>query len=217
MGATREWKFSSGEVITNDKPVHKVSLTRPFYIGKHPVTQAQWQAVMGSNPSHFKGAENPVEMVSWEDAQAFLQKLNQKENTMHYRLPTEAEWEYAARAGTKTEFFWGEDEKKLGEYAWFRENSGNRTHPVGTKIANPWGLHDVYGNVYEWVADWYGAYSAAACQDPRGPASGLRRTWRGGSWFNDARFCRSARRGSNAPVLRYDNLGLRLALAPDFP
>jgi len=120
-----------------EKPIHEVTLTKPFYIGKYPVTQAQWEAVMGSNPSDFKGKDNPVEMVSWEDAQEFIKKLNKKGDANFYRLPTEAEWEYAARAGTQTEYFWGEDESKMGEYAWFRDNSGFSTHPVGRKKANP--------------------------------------------------------------------------------
>jgi len=151
-------------------------------------------------------------MVSWENAQEFIKKLHQKEGHTRYRLPTEAEWEYAARAGTRTEYFFGNDEKKLGEYAWFEDNS---SHPVGAKKANPWGLHDIYGNVWEWVEDWYGPYTAAACIDPRGPASGSSRVYRGGCWNRNAKFCRSAHRDDFSPVFRHNTFGFRLALSTE--
>jgi formylglycine-generating enzyme required for sulfatase activity len=221
MGSMRMWPYKNNVGNTRNQPVHQVTLTQPFYMGKYPVKQAQWFAVMGSYQSHFVGplADRPVEMVSWEDAQKFIKKLNQKEKTKRYRLPTEAEWEYAARAGTTTEFFWGEDEKKLSEYAWFNEsaceNFVGSTHPVGQKKANPWGLHDVYGNVSEWVQDWWSDYTAAACIDPRGPASGDSRVMRGGSWGSIDRNCRSAVRNYDTPGYRHNSVGFRLALSPE--
>ena len=199
-----------------DGPVHQVTLTRPFYLGRFPVTQAQWEAVMGNNPSCFTGAEHPVERVSWHDAQAFITTLNRQEGTNSYRLPTEAEWEYGASAGTTEAWFWDEDEdeEELGEYAWFRGNSDDSTHPVGLKKANPWGLHDMCGNVWEWVEDRYKRYTAASSVDPRGPASGDYRVLRGGSWLNYAEYCRSASRNNRTPDNRNCHVGFRLALSP---
>ena len=134
----------------NDEgPVHHVTISEAFYLGKYEVTQKQWHEVMGYSPSHFKGDDLPAENVSWDDVQEFIKKLNKKENTHKYRLPSEAEWEYAARAGTTTRYSFGDDDSKLGEYAWYNENSGGKTHPVGNKGANPWGLYDVHGNVWE--------------------------------------------------------------------
>ncbi|NQT39791.1 MAG: formylglycine-generating enzyme family protein, partial [Planctomycetes bacterium] len=140
------------------KPVHKVRITKPFYLGKYEVTQEQWEAVMGSNPSNFKGAKNPVEQVSWDNCQQFLVKLNAKSGGQggKFVLPTEAQWEYACRAGSTGKFCFGDDEKQLGEYAWYGENSGSKTHPVGEKKPNTFGLHDMHGNVWEWCHDWYG-------------------------------------------------------------
>ena len=150
----------SGE--SNGKPVHEVRISKAFYLGKHEVTQGQWQKVMGNNPSIFKGdAILPVENVSWEDVQEFIHKLNAKEGDTKYRLPTEAEWEYAARARTATIYSFGNDERQLGEYAWYFPNSGNKTHPVGQKKPNAWGLHDMHGNVWEWVQDCYDSITPA--------------------------------------------------------
>jgi formylglycine-generating enzyme required for sulfatase activity len=192
-----------------------VTISKPFYLGQTPVTQEQWVAVMGegSNPSNFKGRTNPVECVSWEDAQLFIQKLNEKEGGHKYRLPTEAEWEHAARAGSKTEWFFGDDPAVLGQYAWFDKNSKETTHPVGEKKPNPWGLYDIYGNVSEWVADWKDDYQAGAVTDPTGPASGSGRVSRGGCWLYPAEDCRSADRLSGMPDSRYDTLGFRLAFS----
>ncbi|MDR3037724.1 MAG: formylglycine-generating enzyme family protein, partial [Candidatus Adiutrix sp.] len=195
-------------------------------------TQEQWQTVMGSNPSNFRGQTNPVENVSWNDVQEFIRKLNQKEQKKEgheYRLPTEAEWEYAARAGTKATYFFADDAKPLGNYAlnttlgnyaWYKMNSEGITHPVGGKKPNPWGLYDIYGNVWEWVQDWYAEYPAGAVTDPQGPSAGVDRVYRGGSWgqwsgFNNIEDCRSAYRGSLDPDNRGDfDLGFRLAFSP---
>lgn len=156
------------------KPVHKVRITKPFYLGKYEVTQEQWQAVMGDNPSHFKGPKNPVETLSWDDCQQFLVKLNAKSGGQggKFVLPTEAQWEYACRAGSAGKFCFGDDEKQLGEYAWYAKNSDGKTHAVGGKKPNTFGLHDMHGNVWEWCQDWYGAYGAEAVDDPSGPTTG---------------------------------------------
>ena len=137
----------------DELPQHKVNISKPFYLGKYQVTQAQWVAVMEDNPSGFKGPANPVEQVSWNDAQEFIKRLNVKEGHNRYRLPTEAEWEYAARAGADTVYFFGNDENILPVYAWFIDNSRKTPHPVGKKRPNAWGLYDVHGNVWEWVQD----------------------------------------------------------------
>jgi formylglycine-generating enzyme required for sulfatase activity len=153
----------------------------------------------------------PVERVSWNDASSFVQKLNQKEGTEKYRLPTEAEWEYSARAGTRSAYFFGDDEGSLGTYAWFGGNSGLKTRPVGEKSPNPWGLYDIYGNVWEWVQDFYGDYAGDAATDPQGPSEGSARVNRGCGWNSTAVYCRSAYRYRYAPGIRDDNLGLRVA------
>jgi formylglycine-generating enzyme required for sulfatase activity len=195
----------------DERPVHEVHISTPFYLGKYEVTQGQWQAVMGDNPSRFTGnPERPVEQVSWHDAQEFVKRLNSKEDGTRYRLPTEAEWEYAARAGTTTTYSFGNAASKLGAYAWYGANAGGSTHPVGQKPPNPWGLYDIYGNVWEWVQDWYGPYTAATAVDPAGPSSGSNRVNRGGSWIFDARLCRSAYRRYWPPGNRHGILGLRL-------
>ncbi|MCD4780963.1 MAG: SUMF1/EgtB/PvdO family nonheme iron enzyme, partial [Candidatus Omnitrophica bacterium] len=154
-------EFMMGSKESEDEqPIHNVTIDRPFYFGIFPVTQREWKAIMGDNPSQFKGDDLPVENVSWNDVQEFIKKLNKKGNTHKYRLPSEAEWEYAARAGTTTRYSFGDDDSKLEEYAWYSENSGNKTHPVGKKGANPWGLYDVHGNIWEWVQDeWHDTYN----------------------------------------------------------
>jgi formylglycine-generating enzyme required for sulfatase activity len=201
------------EGFEDERPVHRVRITRPFYLGKYPVTQGQWEAVMKTNPSEFTGNPNrPVENVSWHDAQEFLQKLNEKEGKQ-YRLPTEAEWEYAARAGTTTAYCFGDEVKRLREYAWYGENSGQKTHPVGQLEANAWGLHDMHGNVWEWVQDWYNAnyYQQSALIDPQGPEEGGSKVLRGGSWSHRAGGVRVALRSGYEPGFRYDYLGFRCA------
>jgi len=207
----------AGKFTTGTKNERVVTISKPFYLGKYEVTQKQWQAVMGitSNPSNFKERTNPVEQVSWDDAQVFIKKLNQKEGGNKYRLPTEAEWEYAARAGSDTEWFFGKDPADLGDYAWFDKNSNKTTHPVGEKKPNPWGLYDIYGNVWEWVQDWAEDYKEGKVTDPTGPESGSYRVFRGGSWRNTDERCRSAERGQSLPGFREGNLGFRLAFSPD--
>lgn len=177
-----------------DELQHAVTLTKDFWLGKYPVTQAQWQAVIGSNPSHFQGdAQRPVDTVSWNDCQLFLQRLA-AQGQGEFRLPTEAEWEYACRAGSTKAFCFGDDDSQLAGYAWYRANSGNRTHPVGQKSPNAWGLYDMHGNLSEWCQDWYGTYSHDAVIDPMGASSGLFRVTRGGTFGDDSRFCRAASR-----------------------
>jgi formylglycine-generating enzyme required for sulfatase activity len=204
---------SDPDAYENEKPAHQVTLRQDFYLGKYPVTQAQWEAVMGMNPSRFKGADRPVESVSWDDVQAFMQKLNAREGADHYRLPTEAQWEYACRAGSNTRYHFGDDAARLDEYAWYDENSGNQTHPVGQKQPNAWGLYDMHGNVWEWVQDWYGDdyYHHSPAHDPQGPEQGERRMLRGGGWNVNAGVLRSAHRNALHPVIRFDLFGFRLA------
>jgi formylglycine-generating enzyme required for sulfatase activity len=181
------------------------------------LTQGQWERIMGSNPSYFEkyGNDCPVENVSWNDVQEFIRKLNQKEGTDKYRLPTEAEWEYAARSCRKAEVYAGtSSESALGDYAWYDANSGNKTHPVGRKQPNGLGLYDMSGNVWEWCRDWYGNYPSGSVTDPTGPSSGSHRVIRGGSWRVSAGDCRSALRRSVTPGVSYFGVGFRLARTP---
>ncbi|MFZ1936389.1 MAG: formylglycine-generating enzyme family protein [Thermoguttaceae bacterium] len=182
----------------DEKPVHKVTISKPFYLGKFEVTQEQWQAVMGSNPSHFRGAKNPVDRVSWEACQAFIKKLNAKfaPAQVTFGLPTEAEWEYACRAGSTSQYGFGDRESKLAEYGWFADNAGGATHPVGQKKPNAWGLYDMHGNVWEWCADWYDGdyYKKSPAIDPTGPTAVTSRVLRGGSWSDPSPYCRSSYR-----------------------
>ena len=188
---------------------HEVRISQGFWMGKYEVTQGEWESVMGANPSFFDecGSRCPVEMVSWNDLQEFIRRLNERETGRgyRYRLPTEAEWEYAARAGT-TGARYGE----LDEVAWYSDNSGHSTHPVGQKRANAWGLHDMLGNVWEWTGDWYGWYLSGSVTDPHGPSTGSSRVARGGSWYDDAGYVRSAYRFSYSPGNRYNAFGFRL-------
>jgi formylglycine-generating enzyme required for sulfatase activity len=191
----------------NEKPIHKVTISQDFWLQKTEVTQAQWQAVMGNNPSNFKGNNLPVETVSWDDAQEFIKKLNAKgEGT--YRLPTEAEWEYAARAGTT-----GDYAGNLDSMAWYSANSDMKTHPIGQKQANAWGLYDMHGNVWEWCEDWYDSYPSGTVTDPTGAASGSYRVIRGSCWFGPSRrgsaFGGSRRRYAVEAWLRLGNAALR--------
>ncbi len=213
MGADKNFE-DCGE---DETPRHRITISKPFYLGKYEVTQEQWVTVMGSNPSNFKGRSRPVEQVSWEDIQDFIRALNRKEGKEMYRLPTEAEWEYACRAGTTTAYSFGDDKGGLGQYAWYEDNSGKETHPVGQLKPNPWGLFDMHGNVYEWCQDWhdYKYYANSPSADPKGSSSGSDRVLRGGGWRDAAGGCRSAGRGDLSPGSRYAILGFRLALSPD--
>ena len=168
---------------------------------------------MGSNPSHFKGAQNPVERVDWEDCQEFVSRLNSLTGRT-FRLPTEAEWEYAARGGKKSRHYKYSGSGNIGNVAWYNDNSGSSTHAVGTKTANELGIYDMSGNVWEWCSDWYGDYSAGAHTNPQGPSSGTYRVLRGGSWFKDASFCRVSYRGIGFPSYSDIIYGLRLVLVP---
>jgi formylglycine-generating enzyme required for sulfatase activity len=196
----------------DDETQHEVTISRPFYMQTTQVTQRQWAEVMGSNWSHFKdrGENCPVENVSWDDVQSFIRELNIMEKTNKYRLPTEAEWEYAARAGTQTRFHSGDSESDLSRVGWYYGNSGGNTHPVGQKQPNAWGLHDIHGNVWEWCQDWYDDYPLGHFTDPFGPPSGSVRVFRGGSWHSDAGVCRSAYRNFGDPGRCYSYLGFRL-------
>jgi formylglycine-generating enzyme required for sulfatase activity len=196
----------------DERPVHQVVISRGFEMGKYEVTQAQWQAVMRHNPSGFVGPTRPVESVSWDAVQEFIKRLNEMDEEYLYRLPTEAEWEYACRAGSTTEYHFGNDAGQLEKYAWYADNAGGETHPVGQREPNKWGLYDMHGNVWEWVQDeWHGNYEGAPKDgSPWEDGSGSSRVDRGGSWNYFARLCRSAYRVNNSPDARYDNLGLRL-------
>ena len=207
MGATEE---QGSDALDDEKPVHSVTLS-DYWIGETEVTQALWQAVMGSNPSHFTGdSQLPVENVSWNDCQTFIQTLNELTG-MSFRLPTEAEWEFAARGGNSSQGYKYAGSNTVGDVAWYYSNSSSKTHPVATKSPNELGLYDMSGNVWEWCQDWYGSYSSSAQTDPVGPSSGSNRVLRGGSWNSLARYCRVAYRNSTTPSDRYFSLGLRLA------
>ena len=189
-----------------EQPVHRVTISKPFELQTTEVTQAQWKAVMGGNPSDFKGDDLPVERVSWNDVQEFLRKLNQLESGKGYRLPTEAEWEYACRAGTT-----GDRYGDIDAVAWYDKNSGGGTHTVGKKKPNAWGFYDMLGNVWEWCMDWYDDYPSVDVTDPTGPSSGSGRVDRGGGWYNIAQGCRAAFRSGYDPGSRGNYLGFRLA------
>ena len=202
----------------------QVTLTEPFCIGVYEVTNAHWKRVMGSVPSLRKDEDLPVENVSWGDAMDFCRKLTDRERANGklqanevYRLPTEAEWEYACRAGTTTAYSFGDDDKLLGDVGWFKENSDSKTHPVGGKKSNTWGLYDMHGNVDEWCGDWHGGYPDGEVMDPQGPSSGVLRVNRGGSWGGTARDCRSATRSSYVPSDRRGSLGLRVVRSQSVP
>jgi formylglycine-generating enzyme required for sulfatase activity len=206
--------YMGSEESDGEKPVHKVKINNPFYLGTYPVTQREWKAVMGNynNPSYFKGDDLPVEQVSWDNVQEFIMKLNEKEGTDKYRLPSEAEWEYACRAGTTTRYSFGDDESELDDYAWYDDNSDGKTYPVGQKKPNSWGLYDMHGNVWEWVYDmWHDSYDGAPTDGSAWEVgNGVNRIFRGGGWINFARFCRSAFRYYFDQRFRNNDLGFRL-------
>ncbi len=202
----------------DDERQHRVTLTQGFHMQTTEVTQGQWKAIMGSNPSHFSscGSDCPVEKVSWNDVQEFIRKLNQQANGARYRLPTEAEWEYACRAGSDTAYCFGNNSGDLGGYAWYYSNSEKKTHPVARKQPNAWGLYDMHGNVWEWCQDWYDKsyYDKSPSTDPEGPSSRAFRVLRGGCWNSDAGSCRSAVRSRFNPDDRDGDGGFRLVCLP---
>ena len=207
MGCTPE---QEGDCYEYEDAARLVTLS-DFYIGKHEVTQTQWEAVMGGNPSNFKGDNLPVENVSWNEIQEFISKLNLSTGR-EYRLPTEAEWEYAARGGRQNRVYKYSGSNDVGDVAWYEGNSEKTTHPVGTKRANELGIHDMSGNVWEWVSDWYGDYDSGPQKDPSGPDQGTSRVIRGGGWGSYARGVRVSNFYNNNPDNRYNILGFRLAL-----
>lgn len=225
-----EFVMGSNYGGTDEAPAHRVNITHEFEMSKFEVTQAQWQTVMtnphskagaihpteegaevSNAPSHFKGESLPVESVSWDDIQVFLKRLNARDSKHTYRLPTEAEWEYACKAGKS-----GEDPKHLSAVAWYRDNSDDKTQPVGQKEPNAWGLFDMYGNVSEWVQDWYAAdyYAASPALNPAGPETGSYRVFRGACWFDADKYCRASVRRFDFPVSRFYNVGFRIVRTP---
>lgn len=212
-----------GRFLDKEDPQTRVVLTRGYWISQYEVTQGEFEAVLGFNPSLFQGEpRRPVEKVTWFDAVRYGAQLTERERAagrlpagLEYRLPTEAEWAYAARAGTTTRFSYGDDPgyEHLGDYAWYGGNSGLRPHPVGEKLPNPWGLYDLHGNVFEWCADWFGPLPGGAVTDPPGPEQGTDRIIRGGYWDSAPAFCRSAMRVHFPPATRISYLGFRIVLA----
>ena len=206
--------FQMGDAnsFDNEKPIHSVILTNDYYIGETEVTQELWTAVMGDNPSNIKGEKNPVEKVSWNDCQVFIKKLNALTGK-NFRLPTEAEWEYAARGGKYSKGYTYAGSNNIEDVTWYYNNSSSKTHPVAQKQPNELGIYDMSGNVVEWCADWYGSdyYSKSPAANPTGPVSGSFRVARGGCWKIYAEGCRSASRYGDTPSSSYRILGLRLA------
>ena len=234
MGSRGGFLFSEKD-RDDDEVRHSVTLTKGFEIGTTEVTQLQWFNVMGFNPSYFKEEKRcpdsymekdgvsycpslPVEMVSYEDVKVFLEAYNKRAkeegDSYTYRLPTEAEWEYAARGGTTTTYSFGDDPSNLGNYGWYSGNSGGQPRSVATRKPGPLGLYDVHGNVWEWVQDWYGGFTSRPVTDPKGPSGGLFRVVRGGGWFNHARNLRSAVRFYGRPEFHYNFVGFRLVRTP---
>jgi formylglycine-generating enzyme required for sulfatase activity len=208
------------EYLKNECPQHKVRIAKPFYFGKYEVTQDQWKAVMGTEPSYHKGEENlPVESVTWNEARQFIGKLNRlaKHPAIKFSLPTEAQWEYACRAGAKTRFHFGDDPKLLGEYAWYARNSGMKVHPIGLKKPNAWGLYDINGNVHEWCLDWHDSeyYKQSPEVNPTGPATGAARVTRGGSFYDGSvDYLRCSDRYHDHPDFHYYRYGIRVTGNP---
>jgi formylglycine-generating enzyme required for sulfatase activity len=209
--------FTMGDAINS--PAHQVTLTKGYYLAKTELTQGQWQSVMGTSPWVGQSwvqtsPNNPAVSISWDDVQGLIQTLNDAAGESLYRLPTEAEWEYACRAGTTTRWSFGDSEGKLRQYAWYIDNAWGVglkwAQPVGMKRPNPWGLYDMHGNVWEWVQDWYGSYSSGAQTDPTGPVTGSGRVFRGGGFFNNAERARSAFRSNYTPADRDGSFGARL-------
>jgi formylglycine-generating enzyme required for sulfatase activity len=209
-GGTFTMGCSDGDCFNWELPQHQVTVSK-FKISKYPVTQKQWVEIMGSNPSYFKGDNNPVETVNWQDIQDFIKKLNQSTGKK-YRLPTEAEWEYACRGGGKSAKYKYSGSNSIDAVAWYSGNSESKTHAVGAKTPNELGIYDMSGNVWEICSDWYGDYGASAQNNPQGPALGTLHVTRGGSWGNEPQRCRVSNRGTVAPEDRHSGLGFRLVL-----
>ena len=207
MGGTRE---QGEDAFDDEKPAHKVTLST-FFIGRYPITQDQWEAVMGVNPSYFKGEKLPVEKVSWFDCQEFAKKLSEMTGR-HFRLPTEAEWEYAARGGKKSKRYKYSGGNILNQVGWYNENSGGISHDVGQKSPNELGIYDMSGNIWEWVQDWKGDYTEDDQVNPKGPETGIERVCRGGGWNREIDRARVSYRGDDQATLQYCSLGLRIAL-----
>jgi len=209
------FKMGTNQVITTsqgwdnevERPTHEVRITKDFWMGRFPVTQGQWQEVMGNNPSYCRdaGPDAPVGQVSWNDSQAFIAKLNSQQTRWTVRLPTEAEWEYACRGNTTEETY-----GRLDEIAWYGGNNTHSTHPVGQKLPNSFGLYDMLGNVWQWCQDWFGSYTGASLIDPQGPATGEKRVMRGGCWYCDAIHCRAARRNRDPQDHLSRSIGFRI-------
>ena len=206
--------FGEDGRFINEGRRHQVTLTQGFWMGKFPVTQQQWQQLMGDNPSHVKAATLPVDQVNWDDCQKFTDKLSQLLAPLHITaaLPTEAQWEYACRAGSQTRFWSGQDNADLTRVAWCAPNSGDKPHAVGQKPANAWGLYDMHGNVWQWCQDGLGPYDRDAVTDPVGPAEAAERVLRGGSWSSEPDVCRAAYRFSYPPDYRLMTVGLRVVI-----
>jgi len=201
-----------GTFVMGAAAEHQVVISKPYYMQVTEVTQGQWRKVMGSNPSMFNacGDDCPVENISWVDTQEFIRRLNQKEGTNKYRLPTEAEWEFACRAGSAVKDAPGAKEEKFGDYAWYDANSDRKTHPVATKKPNAWGLYDMHGNVLEWCQDWYDDYPKSKVIDPKGASSGQHKILRGGAWLGSPATLQCTFRSEDYPVVGSNDIGFRL-------
>jgi formylglycine-generating enzyme required for sulfatase activity len=211
---------NDSDSYSDEQPVHHVTISQGYGLGKYPVTQKEYESVMGSNPSRFKGSDNPVEQVRWHDAVEYCEKLTARERAAgrlpsgyEYRLPTEAEWEFAARGGNNSRGYKYSGSDNIDSVAWYSSNSGDKTHKVGTKSANELGLYDMSGNVWEWCHDWYGEYRSSSKTDLTGPSTGSYRVYRGGGWIISSRGCRMANRDYSSPGRTYGSMGFRVAIA----
>ncbi|HNR34916.1 MAG TPA: formylglycine-generating enzyme family protein [Candidatus Hydrogenedentes bacterium] len=209
--------FYMGSIEGRDDelPVHRVKISKGFWLSRYEITQDLWQGIMGKNPSRFTGDPRlPVENVSWKEVVSFIGELNRRYPDKIFRLPTEAEWEYACRAGSEREYGFGDNAAQLPDFAWFKENAEGKTHVVGRKNPNAWGLYDMHGNVAEWVSDRYGEYpyEGGTVTDPMGPETGSNRVYRGGSWYHDAPQCRAAARQRDGMDKRDSVIGFRLVM-----
>ena len=218
--APGNFQMGSNEGRNDEKPVHHVTISKGYWLGKYEVTQSEYQTITGDNPSNFKGGNKPVDSVNWNDAVSFCKKLTERERAAgrlpagyEYRLPTEAEWEFAARGGTASRGYEYSGSDNLDSAAWYQTNTGGETHAVGIKSANELGIYDMSGNVCEWCGDLYKNYSDSSLADPMGATEGTDRVYRGGSWYNGSRGCRVANRNSNSPNNISNYVGFRVALA----